>query len=50
MFAVSGIATILFLGGWERRLPPAELARSLWIFGKLLGVVVFVLKAWGWSS
>jgi NADH-quinone oxidoreductase subunit H len=46
MFAVSGIATILFLGGWNLGFIPKDWLDSMGIFGKLIGVVVFVLKAW----
>lgn len=59
MFAVSGIAVLLFLGGWGIGLPlwtlfgaPAELSQWLaWPFpvlniGNLINSVVFILKAW----
>jgi NADH-quinone oxidoreductase subunit H len=54
MFAVSGIATILFLGGWNIGFIPSSLfqhggaldSRVLLVLFKVFGVVVFVLKAW----
>lgn len=46
MFAVSGIATILFLGGWNTGVIPQAALDWLGVFGKLFSVVVFVLKAW----
>ncbi len=56
MFAVSGIATLLFLGGWNTGfLPP--LAEALgyklasgfdigWFLGNLINATVFVVKVW----
>jgi NADH-quinone oxidoreductase subunit H len=52
MFAVSGIAVLLFLGGWNTGLVPVELSKALdWPFpilnvGNLLNSAVFVVKAW----
>jgi NADH-quinone oxidoreductase subunit H len=51
MFAVSGIATILFLGGWHTGLTPGDLSELLpgtwgWIIGNVINVVVFILKGW----
>ncbi|MFO0878837.1 MAG: NADH-quinone oxidoreductase subunit NuoH [Gemmataceae bacterium] len=54
MFAVSGIAALLFLGGWNSGLVPAELSTLpalAWPFpvlnvGNLINGVVLVLKAW----
>src|SRR4051812_23726589 len=51
MFAVSGIATILFLGGWHTGLTPGDLSEMLpgtwgWVLGNLVNVVVFILKGW----
>src|SRR5207248_5087522 len=57
MFAVSGIATLLFLGGWGTGLLPYELSdwlggpsgtrsAGLWVVGNLINVAVFVVKAW----
>jgi NADH-quinone oxidoreductase subunit H len=54
MFAVSGIATILFLGGWNTGVIPASLfepggllsATAFVVLFKLFSIVVFVLKAW----
>ena len=55
MFAVSGIAASLFLGGWNTGLlwfdPAEKLAASLgtWgaVLGNLINVPVFILKGWG---
>ncbi len=49
MFAVSGIAVLLFLGGWHTGVIPFELAQpeqslGLWIVGNIVNVVVFILK------
>lgn len=49
MFAVSGIATILFLGGWNLGLLPhgKDMTDVLGpIVGSIVNVVVFVLKGW----
>jgi NADH-quinone oxidoreductase subunit H len=46
MFAVSGIATILFLGGWHTGLTPWDLADKLGWFGNLINVTVFIAKGW----
>jgi NADH-quinone oxidoreductase subunit H len=59
MFAVSGIAVLLFLGGWSTGVPfwslfglPAELSQALnWPWpilnvGNLINAGVFVLKCW----
>src|SRR5215831_1013217 len=52
MFAVSGIAVLLFLGGWNTGVVPWELSKTLdWPWpilnvGNLINCVVFVLKAW----
>ncbi len=52
MFAVSGIAILLFLGGWNSGLVPFELSRALsWPHpvlnvGNVINAHVFVLKAW----
>jgi NADH-quinone oxidoreductase subunit H len=55
MFAVSGIATILFLGGWNTGLPSRLLdflhgltghATWAWVVGNVIGVVVFIVKGW----
>jgi len=54
MFAVSGIAATLFLGGWNTGLLPFELSDQFqkWIgpagfvVGNLINVVVFILKGW----
>lgn len=46
MFAISAIANILFLGGWNTGLPwePTN-SLGLWI-GNVINVVVFILKGW----
>jgi NADH-quinone oxidoreductase subunit H len=56
MFAVSGIATLLFLGGWHTGILPDDLssllggqrreAMLLWILGNVINVVVFIAKCW----
>ncbi len=46
MFAVSGIATLLFLGGWNLGGPWGELRDSIGIFGQVVDVVVFIAKCW----
>lgn len=52
MFAVSGIATALFLGGWHTGLIPVELSDWLgdrlgpagWVIGNVFNVIVFIVK------
>ena len=53
MFAVSGIAILLFLGGWNTGLAPRDLSDLLgnfgnWaaVIGNVLNVVVFIVKGW----
>ncbi len=51
MFAVSGIATLLFLGGWNLGLPYRLLGGGFTdafgpIFGNVLNVIVFIIKGW----
>lgn len=49
MFAISGIAVHLFLGGWHLGLVPGELSDAGMlgpILGNLINVVVFILKGW----
>jgi NADH-quinone oxidoreductase subunit H len=59
MFAVSGIAVLLFLGGWHTGFLPelstwlsqllgsaAEPSYVGWVLGNALNVVVFVVKGW----
>jgi NADH-quinone oxidoreductase subunit H len=47
MFAVSGIATLLFLGGWHVGLLPVDPTALLGeIAGNLLNVIVFIVKCW----
>ncbi len=47
MFAVSGLATLLFLGGWHTGFLPFEpsVAWGFWL-GNLLNVAVFIGKCW----
>ena len=53
MFAVSGIAILLFLGGWNSGLAPADLSDLLGRFGpwaavagNVVNAAVFILKGW----
>lgn len=46
MFAVSGIAILLFLGGWNSGLVPVELHSTLGVVGNLINVTVFIVKGW----
>jgi NADH-quinone oxidoreductase subunit H len=46
MFAVSGIAILLFLGGWNLGVLPADLYTWLGGWGNVINVVVFIIKAW----
>jgi NADH-quinone oxidoreductase subunit H len=48
MFAVSGIAILLFLGGWHTGVLPRDLSDPLWLgwVGNVLNVLVFIMKAW----
>jgi NADH-quinone oxidoreductase subunit H len=54
MFAVSGIATLLFLGGWHTGLLPFDPAVKLgaamgtagWVLGSAISVTVFIVKCW----
>jgi NADH-quinone oxidoreductase subunit H len=54
MFAVSGIAIILFLGGWNLGVLPYELSDWLrsalgdagWVIGNVINVIVFIVKGW----
>jgi NADH-quinone oxidoreductase subunit H len=47
MFAVSGLASLLFLGGWHSGLLPFEpTAEFGFLAGNLLNVAVFVAKCW----
>src|SRR5687768_13222599 len=47
MFAVSGIAVLLFLGGWHTGLAPVDLSLTAlgWV-GNVINVIVFIVKAW----
>jgi len=46
MFAVSGLAALLFLGGWHTGFLPFEPSEKFGFVGHLLNAVVFVLKGW----
>jgi NADH-quinone oxidoreductase subunit H len=46
MFAISGIAIHLFLGGWHTGFLPIELANWLGPFGTAIDVLVFIVKCW----
>jgi NADH-quinone oxidoreductase subunit H len=46
MVAVSGIAILLFLGGWNTGLLPFDLSGPLGVVGNLLNVLVFIAKCW----
>jgi NADH-quinone oxidoreductase subunit H len=55
MFAVSGIAVLLFLGGWNLGVLPYELSDWLrstalgdagWVIGNVINVIVFIVKCW----
>ncbi|MCE9531139.1 MAG: NADH-quinone oxidoreductase subunit NuoH [Planctomycetes bacterium] len=46
MFAVSGLASKLFLGGWHTGVLPFEASAKLGILGHLLNMLVFVFKGW----
>jgi NADH-quinone oxidoreductase subunit H len=52
MFAVSGIATLLFLGGWHTGVAPRELTELLgpstfgFIVAGIINIVVFIAKCW----
>src|SRR5262249_52666885 len=49
MFAVSGIAATMFLGGWNTGLLPVELSDTFLgpIIGNLINAAIFILKGWG---
>jgi NADH-quinone oxidoreductase subunit H len=46
MFAVSGLAALLFLGGWHTGFLPFEPSQQWGIFGHVINVGVFVFKGW----
>jgi NADH-quinone oxidoreductase subunit H len=56
MFAVSGIANLLFLGGWHLGFLPFDLSSQLytwtgnqnwaWVLGNVVNVTVFIFKCW----
>src|SRR5947199_9626860 len=48
MFAISGIATLLFLGGWHLGFVGYELTHT-WmgpVLGNVINVLVFLIKGW----
>src|SRR5262249_56340313 len=46
-FAVSGIASLLFLGGWHTGVLPWDLTEVLHpVLGNVLNVLVFIVKGW----
>ncbi len=46
MFAVSGIATLLFLGGWNSGVTPPLTEVLNPFVGNVINVVVFIIKSW----
>jgi NADH-quinone oxidoreductase subunit H len=46
MFAVSGIAVLLFLGGWNTGLLPKDLTAYLGWVGNVINAFVFIVKGW----
>ncbi len=46
MVVVSGIATLMFLGGWSLGLPFELTEVCGWVVGNLLNVAVFIFKCW----
>ncbi len=46
MFAVSAIATLMFLGGWHTGVVPGELSEYLGWPGNLINVGVLIFKGW----
>jgi NADH-quinone oxidoreductase subunit H len=47
MFAVSGIATLLFLGGWHTGLPISDLTGYLGaVGGNIVNALIFIVKGW----
>jgi NADH-quinone oxidoreductase subunit H len=48
MFAVSGIATLLFLGGWHTGVLPFDFSDTFLggFFGNVINVTVFIFKCW----
>ena len=46
MFVISGMATLLFLGGWQTGLAPWELTSVLGGFGNAINIAVFLIKGW----
>jgi len=46
MFAVSAIASLMFLGGWNTGILPWELSSVLGIGGNVINVIVLITKAW----
>ncbi|HXG12518.1 MAG TPA: NADH-quinone oxidoreductase subunit NuoH [Gemmataceae bacterium] len=46
MFAISGIATLLFLGGWHVGIFPNDFGNWLGAAGNVINVIVFIFKCW----
>lgn len=46
MFAISAIATILFMGGWNTGFPWEPTSTLGMWFGNIINVIVFILKGW----
>ena len=46
MFAVSGLAALLFLGGWHTGFLPFDPSERFGVVGHLMNAGVFVLKGW----
>ena len=46
MFAISGVAILLFLGGWHTGFLPWDLSERLGIAGHVINVLVFIVKGW----
>jgi len=46
MFAMSGVAVLLYLGGWHLGVLPFELSEALGIVGTLINIAVFIAKSW----
>jgi NADH-quinone oxidoreductase subunit H len=46
MVAVSGIAVLMFLGGWHTGFLPVDLGQTLGLAGNVLNVIVFIIKCW----
>jgi NADH-quinone oxidoreductase subunit H len=46
MFAISGIAVLLFLGGWSTGVLPFDPANKFVVLGNLFNLAIFILKGW----